>query len=138
VPDTTGDAQHDVVPIDSIVDLDLDSQTDDVEDYPPFRIRVGGQTFSINQPDAGLVMEVEGARTTEVGLALIFDEQWPDVRAALAGKDPTAPVKIVRDWAEHFDLDQQGLMAAISPGNREERRQAEQQRRRRHATRRRR
>jgi hypothetical protein len=121
---TTGD---EVVDIDSRVDLDLDTFAK--QDYPPFRVRVGGQTFSLDQPDAGLVMDLGAARTTDIALALMFDAQWPDVRPLLEGLPPAALVKLTRDYTMHFDIDEAGMALAAATPNREERRARRHRRR---------
>lgn len=119
----------DVVGIDSVVDLDLDAPDQDAEDYPPLRIRIGGQTFEIAQPDAGLVMEIGSANSIQTVMALLFDEAWPDVRPLLVGKKPEALFRLARQHAQHFDLDEVGVLANTAP-NRAERRRARPRRRR--------
>lgn len=121
----------DVVGIDSVVDLDLDDDADDGDDYPPLKIRLGGQMFEITQPDAGLVMELGNVGNIEGAMALLFDEQWPAVRPLLAGKKPEKLFQIARSHAKHFDLDEQGILATTAPPTRAERRQARPVRRRR-------
>lgn len=120
---TRRNADNQVVDINSVVDLDLDVD-DDSPDYPPFRVRVGGQTFELQQPDAGLAMEIESARTTEVAMALMFDEQWPDARPKLQGKKPDVLIKLAQDYGKHFDLDEHAMrqVVATAAPNRAERR----------------
>lgn len=104
-----------------LVDLDLDLAGPG-EVYPPFRLRVGGKEFSLDAPDAGLVMEIEEARTTRGFLALAFDRQWPDVEPLLAGRAPDVLLTLVRSYGQHFDLDQQALVAQATPSRAERRR----------------
>lgn len=120
---TKNSTDEDVVDITSVVDLDLDAtDPDEREEYPPFRVRIGGKTFSLAPPDAGLVMELEESRTTRVFLALAFDEQWPDVNPLLAGKKPEQLITLVRQYGQHFDLDQQALLQTAAPNRAERRR----------------
>lgn len=124
---TRGDAQ--VVDINSAVDLDLDAQPTRAA-APAFRVKIGGQVFTIDQPDAHLVMEIEQANTTQTLLALIFDEQWPDVRPHLVDKDPDVLLTLIRQYGQHFDLDAAGLMERAAPNRAERRAQARRPRRR--------
>lgn len=117
-----------VVEMDSVVDLDLDEASQDGEDYPPFRVRVGGQMFCLEQPDAGLVMELGSANSIQTLMALLFDEQWPDVRPLLAGKKPEVLFTLARQHGQHFDLDEQGILAKTVQ-NRAERRRRRPRRR---------
>lgn len=126
---STSDSE--VVDINSAVDLDLDAGGDEqVPVYPPFRVRLGGKTWTIEQPDAGLVMELEAATTSQAFFALAFDEQWPDVRPLLmAVKDPRKLFRLAKDFGEHFDLSNERIMEAAA-GNRAERRRRASVRRR--------
>lgn len=121
------DAQ--VVDINSTVDLDLDAQPQR-DRRPAFRVRLGGQVFSVEQPDAHLVMELEQARTTQAFLALMFDEQWPDVRVHLVDMDPDVLLTLVRQYGQHFDLDAQGLVERSAPNREQRRAEARRPRRR--------
>lgn len=115
-------SRDNVTEIDSVVDLDLDEVVDARGDYPPFRVKIGGKSFALDAPDAGLVMELEEARTTRVFLALAFDQQWPDVEPLLAGKPPEALLRLVREFGQHFDLDQQAIVQQAAPNRAERRR----------------
>ena len=118
----TAEPDDNVASLDSVVDFDLDAGEDDYEGYPPFRVRLGGQTFTIEQPDAGLVMEIEKAPTSEAFFALAFDDQWPTVRPLLENvKDPTKLHKLARQFGDHFGLNNDRIMENMAP-NREERR----------------
>lgn len=102
-------------------DLDLDAEGS-ASPYPPFRVKVGGQVFSADPPDAGLVMEIEEARTTRVVLALAFDKEWKDLEPLLARKGPDLLLTLVRQYGEHFDLDQAGMVTTATPSRAERRR----------------
>lgn len=118
-----------VVDINSTVDLDLDALP--LRDrIRPWRVKLGDRIFEVEQPDAGLVMEVEQANTTQATLALIFDEQWPDIRPLLVGLEPDALLTLVRQYGQHFDLDAQGLMERATPNRAERRASARRPRRR--------
>lgn len=106
---------------DSEVDFDLDLEADGTV-APPFRVRLGGKTFELAAPDAGLVMEIEDARTTSQFLALAFDEQWPDVRPLVEPLRPEVLLKLIREYGQHFDLDQAAMMQQAAPNRAERRR----------------
>lgn len=111
------------------VDLDLgDEDTDDVQDMPPFVVRLGGQTFTIEAPDGELVMELEEARTTRGMLSLIFDDQWQKASPLFAGIKPDKMTKLVRQYARHFEIDPETVATTSAP-NRSERRRLRKQRR---------
>lgn len=117
-----------VVDINSVVDLDLDQEP--ARSIDPFRVKVGGKSFTLDQPDAGLVMELENAGTTEAFLALIFDAQWPDVRPLFLDKDPDVLVTLIRQYGQHFEMDQQALLSRAAPSRAERRASARRPRRR--------
>lgn len=116
------DLEKTVTDLDQHVDLNLDDLGAERESYPPFRIRVGGATFALDAPDAGLVMEIEEARTTRAFLALAFDQQWPDVEPLLARQAPDVLLKLVREYGQHFELDQQAMIQQAAPSRAERRR----------------
>ncbi len=125
MPTARTDARADdrVVDIASTVDLDIDLTDDAPDDIPPFRLRLGGETFVLQAPDAGLVMELEEARTTRGFLALAFDDQWPKASPLIERlKDRKDLFKIVRQYGQHFELDQQALMEQAAPNRAERRR----------------
>lgn len=120
---STDDTTGTVSDLDQFVDLDLDAQPDDPRAaYPAFRVRIGSHTYSLEAPDAGLVMELEEARMTRVFLALAFDEQWKAVEQTLATKSPEALLTLIRSYGQHFDLDQAAIMAQAAPNRAERRR----------------
>lgn len=120
------DVDSTVVDIDSRVDLNLDEV--EGQTYPPFRVLLGGQTFSLDEPDAGLVIELNTARNDiQVQLALMFDAQWPEVRPLLAGKKKETLLHLTREYAVHFDLDEAGLAQTVTQ-NRAERRRSRRRR----------
>lgn len=110
------------------VDLDLDQVTERPS-IPAFRVRLGGRDWEITEPDAGLVMELDNARNTDTYMQLIFDDQWPDVRPLLAGKQPDVLIQIIRQYSRHFDLDAEAMVQRAAP-SRAERRQARRPQRR--------
>lgn len=104
-----------VVDIDSQVDLDLDATTSAT--LPPFRIRLGGKTFSADQPTAAQVLDLGSAANPDVSMALIFGGQWPDIRDLLDEKNPDVLMRISRAYAEHFDLDEVGMARTVTADN---------------------
>lgn len=111
------------VPVDDVVDIDLDAApTRERTKLPAATVRIGGQTFEVAPPDAGLVMEIEEAGTTARILALLFDDQWPDVRPLLEGKDPEDLLTLVNTLGNRFGFSQNAMMARATP-NRAARRQ---------------
>ncbi|GAA1402020.1 hypothetical protein GCM10009613_61250 [Pseudonocardia kongjuensis] len=102
------------------VDLDLDAAAAP-EVIEPFTVRLGGKTWTLEQPDGGLVMEIEEAATTRGKLSLIFDDQWTAVAGKLDGLHPDQLATLVRQWSRHFELDERSAQVHAAP-NRAERR----------------
>lgn len=117
------DEEHDgeVVDIQSAVDFDLDAE-ESRKAYPPFRVRLGGQTWTMQQPDAELVMELEEAGTTRAFFQLAFDEQWPDMQPLIGKMGPPVLLTLVRQIGVHFDLDQKAMLEQSAPNRAERRR----------------
>lgn len=75
-------------------------------------VRLGGKTWTIEQPDGGTVMDIDEARTPRAMLALIFDDQWADV-APLVDELATEQIRtLVRQFRRHFELDEAGAQAS--------------------------
>jgi hypothetical protein len=126
-PRTTPPASAAAVPVD--LDLDQSSASDKRAQLPSFTIRLGGETWTIEPPDGGLVMELEEAGTTRATLALIFDDQWTEVSPLLDKLDPDDLTKLVRQYARHFEIDPQTVATQSAPNRSERRRLRKQQRR---------
>lgn len=94
------------------VDLDLDRDTTAVDYIEPFVVRLGGQTWTIEQPDGGTVMDIDEARTPRAMLALIFDDQWADVAHLIDPLHTDQIRQLVRQFRRHFELDEAGAQAA--------------------------
>lgn len=100
-----------LVPVETDLDFDA-TDDDDVEYIRPFVVKLGGQYWSIQQPDGGTVMDIDEARTPRAMLALIFDDQWADV-AHLIDELATEQIRtLVRQFRRHFELDEAGAQAS--------------------------
>lgn len=73
----------------------------------PFTFRVGGEDcpeFTVHQPDAGTVMDIEEATTSRQVLKLFMGEQFGALMEAIEAQHPDVLVDISRDISRHFGL----------------------------------
>ena len=101
------------------VDFDVDARQS--KTYPPYRLRMDGQTWLVQPPDVGTVMQAEKSPTTEAFMQIMFEDDWKDLEPIFKSyPDPELIFEVARAISRHFNLD----AAAVSqqPMNRRERR----------------
>lgn len=117
-------SEKNLAPVDDdAIDIDLDATPERQQPaVPPAKVRLGGKTWLVAPPDSGLVMEIEDAGTTSRILALLFDDQWPDVRPLLDPLPPETLLELVNQLGDRFGFSQRSMMERSAP-NRAQRRQ---------------
>lgn len=71
----------------------------------PFPFQIGDSpTYSVHEPDAGTVMDIEEAKTSRQVLKLFLGEQYQDVEDHLEPMHPDVLVELARDLSRHFGL----------------------------------
>lgn len=84
----------------------------------PFEFQIGDSpTFTVHEPDAGTVMDIEEATTSRQVLKLFLAEQYGQVEEHLEPQHPDVLIDLARDLSRHF-----GLFDADQAINRSERR----------------
>lgn len=78
----------------------------------PFTFQVGeSPVFTVHEPDAGTVMDIEEARTTRSVLRLFLGEQYGKAEEFLEPLHPDELIDLARDLSRHFGLfDNQGAV----------------------------
>lgn len=71
----------------------------------PFEFELpGSPVFTVHEPDAGTVMDIEEAKTSRAVLKLFLGEQYQDVEDHLEPLHPDNLVELARDLSRHFGL----------------------------------
>lgn len=74
----------------------------------PFVFRIsddeGAPVFTVPEPDAGTVMDIEEATTSRRVLKLFLGEQFPALMDAIEAEAPEVLVELARDISRHFGL----------------------------------
>lgn len=84
----------------------------------------GSPEFSVPEPDAGTVMDIEEAKTSRQVLKLFLGEDYPDLAEHLEPLHPDVLVDLAQDISRHF-----GLFDTDAAGNRADRRRRDRRRR---------
>lgn len=93
----------------------------------PFVFSVGDSPeFTVHEPDAYTVMDIEEASTSRAVLKLFLGDQFNDVEDHLGPLHPDTLLDLARDLSRHF-----GLFDADAAVNRSERRRRDRTARRR-------
>ncbi|WP_052070699.1 hypothetical protein [Rhodococcoides fascians] len=77
----------------------------------------GSPEFSVPEPDAGTVMDIEEAETSRQVLKLFLGESYPELEEHLEPQHPSVLVELTCDVSRHF-----GLFDIQAAGNRADRR----------------
>ncbi|OZC55961.1 hypothetical protein CH276_28045 [Rhodococcus sp. 06-470-2] len=84
----------------------------------------GSPEFSVPEPDAGTVMDIEEAKTSRQVLKLFLGDDYPNLVEYLEPLHPDVLVDLAQDISRHF-----GLFDTDAAGNRADRRRRDRHRR---------
>ncbi|WP_243636898.1 hypothetical protein [Rhodococcus sp. Eu-32] len=84
----------------------------------------GSPEFTVTEPDAGTVMDIEEAKTSRQVLKLFLGEDYADLVEFLEPLHPDVLVDLAQDISRHF-----GLFDTEAAGNRADRRRRDRRRR---------
>lgn len=91
----------------------------------PFVFQLGDSPqFTVTEPDAGTVMDIEEAKTSRQVLKLFLGDQYAAAEEHLEPLHPDVLVELARDLSKHF-----GLFDVEAAGNRADRRRRSRSRR---------
>ncbi|NKR75859.1 hypothetical protein GS492_24945 [Rhodococcus hoagii] len=93
----------------------------------PFKFQIGDSPeFTVQEPDAYTVMDIEEAKTSRQALKLFLGDQFDELEDFLGPLHPDVLVDLTRDMSRHF-----GLFDVDAAMNRAERRSRDRRRGRR-------
>lgn len=109
---------------DQRIDIDIDARVDakPKAPRPTATVRLGGQSWTVEKPDAGVMMEIEESQLSSRVFALLFDEQWSKVRPFVERLELDDMSYLLNQLGDQLEFSAQALQDMAAP-NRRARRQ---------------
>ncbi len=74
----------------------------------PLKFTLGDDphVFTVEEPDAGVVMDIEEATSSRRVLRLFFGDDWDKAEKLLSSQHPQILIDLARDLSSHFKLNE--------------------------------